>query len=138
MVIEERNPEVIDKNKAPVTTEKKVWHPWLLAIVYAEGDLALVCETHHDINPEDLTAFALEKSEEITMAMYDVFKAKLVKNMGDRLEGLSDGNALKLFEIVKGNPGFSQVVVEGAGGEGERPKFTISMGVQKKSNGSDD
>src|SRR3954462_13893537 len=106
MVIEERS-EVIDKAKAPTIVEPKTWHPWLLAIVYAEGDLALVCETHSDINPHDLTAFALERSEEITMAMYDVFKAKLVKNMGDRLEGLSDGNALKLFEIVKGNPGFS-------------------------------
>lgn len=136
MVVEQRNPDVIDAAKAPAKVEPKAWHPWLLAIVYAEGDLALVVETKH-LDPEALTSFALEHSEEITMAMYDVFKAKLVKNMGDRLEGLSDGNALKLFEIVKGSPGFSEVVVEGSGADGERPKFTISMGVKKR-DGSDD
>lgn len=136
MVVEDRNPEVIDASKAPTTVEQAAWHPWLLAIVYAEGDLALVVETKH-LDPEALTSFALEHSEEITKAMYDVFKAKLVKNMGDRLEGLSDGNALKLFEIVKGTPGFSQVVVEGAGADGSPPTFTISMGVKKR-DGSDD
>lgn len=122
------NTDVVDPRVEPKT---KQWHPWVLAIVFAEGDLALVAEVDH-VSPEEITKFAIEHAEEITIAMYEAFKGKLLKEMQSRLGGLSDGNLLKLFELVKGNPGFSVEVSEATGASGGTPSFTINMGVQKK------
>lgn len=130
------NQSIIDP-KAKTETEQI--HPWTLAIVFAEGDLALVAELEN-VTPAEITKFAIEHSEEITTAMYSAFKAKLITEMAGRLPDLSDGSILKLFDIVKGSPGFSVEVNEAASGEGngpaQLPRFTINMGVKRAS--SDD
>lgn len=120
------NTDVIDPK---TESAKRAWHPWTLAIVFAEGDLALVAEVNR-VAPEEITRFAIEHAEEITTAMYEAFKGKLIKEMSSRLGGLSDGTLLKLFDIVKGNPGFSVDVQQAAGVEGT-PRFTINMGVKR-------
>jgi hypothetical protein len=131
------NEEVIDAKKTTAIAEPPKVHPWVYAIVFAEGDLALVAEINR-VDPIEITKFAIEHAEDITTMMYEAFKGKLIKEMQSRLPDLSDGNLLKLFEVVKGNPGFAQVVVEAGGGDGERPKFTLNMGVKGRSYGSDD
>lgn len=119
--------EVIDPK-----TSVRVTHPWIYAIVFAEGDLALVAETSK-VHPDEITKFAIEHAEEITTAMYAAFKGKLINEMASRLPELSDGSLLKLFDIVKGSPGFSVEVADAAGGgEGAAPpRFTINMGVKR-------
>jgi hypothetical protein len=131
------NDEVIDAKPTNAIAEPPKVHPWVYAIVFAEGDLALVAEVNHE-DPVVITKFAIEHAEEITTMMYEAFKGRLIKEMQNRLPDLSDGNLLKLFEVVKGNPGFAQVVVEAGGADGERPKFTLNMGVKGRSYGSDD
>ncbi len=132
MVVETRpEQEVIDARQAPTVVAPKEWHPLTLAIVFAEGDLALVAEINN-MSPEEVTRHAIIHAEDITSLMYDAFKGRLIKEMSGRLGGLSDGNLLKLFDLVKGNPGFSVEVAEGAGGgDASPPRFTIKMGVQR-------
>jgi hypothetical protein len=128
--------DVIDPPITAVAEKPKV-HPWVYAIVFAEGDLALVAEINHT-DPIVITQFAIEHAEEITNMMYEAFKGRLIKEMTSRLGELSDGNLLKLFEVVKGSPGFS-IEVESAGGGGDGPpRFTLNMGVKGRNYGSDD
>lgn len=120
------NTEVLDPRTEPKT------HPWVYAIVFAEGDLALVAETAA-VHPDEITKFAIEHAEEITQAMYSAFKGKLIGEMSSRLGGMSDGMLTKLFDIVKGSPGFTAEVEAAGGGGDNTPRFTIKMGVQRAS-----
>ena len=121
--------EVIDARKAPAIVTKE-WHPWTLAIVFAEGDLALVAEINN-VSPEEITRHAIIHAEEITTLMYDAFKGRLIKEMTGRLGGLTDSNLIKLFDLVKGNPSFSVEVSEATGNGDGPPRFTLKMGVQR-------
>jgi hypothetical protein len=131
MVVETRPEDVVDivdRMPAPATkqstaiAERPATHPWVYAIVFAEGDLALVAETQN-VHPNEITKFAIEHAEEITTAMYSAF--------------LTERGLLQLFDIVKGTPDFGSIEVEGGGdGKGGMPTFSIKMGVNKR--GTDD
>jgi hypothetical protein len=145
MVVETRPEDVVDivdRMPAPATkqstaiAERPATHPWVYAIVFAEGDLALVAETQN-VHPNEITKFAIEHAEEITTAMYSAFKGKLIKEMSERLPDLTERGLLQLFDIVKGTPDFGSIEVEGGGdGKGGMPTFSIKMGVNKR--GTDD
>jgi hypothetical protein len=147
MVVETR-PDVVDaadrmppfeerqKQQTTAIAERSPTHPWVYAIVFAEGDLALVAETQN-VHPNEITKFAIEHAEEITTAMYSAFKGKLIKEMSERLPDLTERGLLQLFDIVKGTPDFGSIEVEGGGdGKGGMPTFSIKMGVNKR--GTDD